>query len=416
MIKLILHFIFFYLLLNFNTTFSKEIVVSPKSFIKSISQAIQISRSGDTINIKSGYYTEGNIIINKPLIIIGTRNPVIDGLGTGEIFTITSSDVEISGLTINNSGVSYLYENAGIKLKEVTNCRILNNTFINNFFAIYLAKSSNSIISGNYIEGMRKKETNSGNGIHLWDCRDIIISNNIILNHRDGIYFEFVRNGRIFDNRSYNNLRYGLHFMFSDSCKYWENIFEYNSAGVAVMYTKNVLMKKNVFRNNWGTSSYGLLLKDISNSEIKENQFIGNSVGILLEGCSRIIINKNDLTENGWAIKLMANSMENSFSLNNFINNSFNLSTNSMQNFNKFEGNYWSNYNGYDLDKNGVGDVPFRPVTMFSVIVEKQHLALILLNSHFVKLLDIAEGVVPSITPNALIDPKPSMKAINWSK
>ena len=104
--------------------------------------------------------------------------------------------------------------------KSVFNCTISNNKFINNFFAIYLAKSANCTISNNYIEGEKKRETNSGNGIHLWYCKDISVENNTILNHRDGIYFEFVRNGKITNNFSKENLRYGLHFMFSDSCEY----------------------------------------------------------------------------------------------------------------------------------------------------------------------------------------------------
>ncbi|HAB52761.1 MAG: nitrous oxide reductase [Ignavibacteria bacterium RIFOXYB2_FULL_35_12] len=393
--------------------FSNEIIVSEKSPIKSINHAIQIAEAGDKIFIKSGYYAEGNIIVDKQITIIGTDDPVIDGKDDGEIFTVTADNVQISGLVIKNSGTSYLKENAGIRLEEVSNCRISNNKFVNNFFAIYLAKSSSCEISNNYIVGVKKRESNSGNGIHLWYCRDVSINNNTILNHRDGIYFEFVRNGRIRNNYSEGNLRYGLHFMFSDSCEYRENTFENNGAGVAVMYTKNVLMEKNYFRHNWGTASYGILLKDISDSKISFNQFEENTVGIFIEGCSRILVQKNDFRKNGWAIKLMANSMGNIFNENNFIANSFDVSTNSKQNFNTFEKNYWSSYSGYDLNKDGYGDVPFRPVTMFSMIVEKQPTSLILLNGLFIKLLDVAESIIPALTPEALTDSKPRMRMIN---
>lgn len=411
--KNVFHIILTFVLLFFDNSFSKEIIVTKNSSISSIKHAHSIANDGDTIKIKSGYYAEGNITIVKQVIIIGIDKPIVDGKGEVEVFTVTADKVEISGLTIKNSGISYLHENAGIRLNDVSGCKIYNNSFINNFFAIYLAKTSLTTISNNYIEGVKRKESNSGNGIHLWYCRDITIENNTILNQRDGIYFEFVRNGRISNNYSYENIRYGLHFMFSDSCEYKQNVFEHNSAGVAVMYTKNVLMEKNIFRNNWGTASFGLLLKDISDSEIRENNFISNSTGILLEGCSRINVNNNSLIENGWAIKLMANSMGNFFRHNDFINNSFDLSTNSRQNFNTFENNYWSSYNGYDLNKDGVGDIPFRPVTMFSIIVEKQPVALILLNSLFIKLLDLAESVIPAFIPDALTDPFPSMKVIN---
>ena len=395
------------------SSFTKSIIVSKEGVVKTIKEAINLANDYDTILIKPGEYAEGNIIVDKKLTIIGENFPVVDGNGDGEIFTVVSNDVHISGLIIKNSGISFLEENAGIRFKEVQNCSINNNKFINNFFAIYIAKSANCIITNNYIEGERKREANSGNGIHLWYCRDITIENNKIYNHRDGIYFEFVRNGKIFNNHSEGNLRYGLHFMFSDSCEYAQNNFKENGAGVAVMYTKNVLMTENNFQNNWGAASYGILLKDISDSRIEKNVFDGNSTGVYMEGCSRVTIERNNFIKNGWALKLMANSMDNYFYDNNFIANSFDISTNSRQNFNTFEKNYWSDYDGYDLDKDGFGDVPFRPVTMFSMIIESHPTSLVLLHSLFIDIMNIAESIIPAITPEALTDPKPRMRMVN---
>jgi len=405
----------FYLTLNLfpGFSYSKTIIVSKYGPIKTITEAIQLVNDFDTIIIKSGEYSEGNIIVDKKVILIGENFPVIDGKGNGEIFTIISNDVHISGLIIKNSGISYLEENAGIKLKEVRNCSIKGNKFFNNFFAVYLAKSADCIISNNHIEGERKREANSGNGIHLWYCRNILIENNEIFNHRDGIYFEFVRKGKIFNNHSERNLRYGLHFMFSDSCEYTNNTFEDNGAGVAVMYTKNVLMFENHFVKNWGAASYGILLKDISDSRIEKNIFDENSIGLYMEGCSRLTIEQNNFTKNGWALKLMANSMDNLFYDNSFVANSFDISTNSRQNFNTFEKNYWAEYDGYDLDKDGFGDVPFRPVTMFSMMIESHPTSLVLLHSLFIDILNIAESIIPAITPEALTDAKPRMRMAN---
>lgn len=201
--------------------------------------------------------------------------------------------------------------------------------------------------------------------------------------------------------------------MFSDSCEYTDNTFKHNGAGVAVMYTKNVLMYKNHFSKNWGPVSYGILLKDISDSRIEKNIFDENSIGLYMEGCSRVTIEKNNFTKNGWALKLMANSMENYFYDNNFVANSFDISTNSRQNFNTFEKNYWADYDGYDLDKDGFGDVPFRPVTMFSMMIESHPTSLVLLHSLFIDILNIAESIIPAITPEALTDAKPRMRMVN---
>jgi nitrous oxidase accessory protein len=394
-------------------TFTKEIIVSQTGSINSFTEAIELANDFDTLLIKPGIYTEGNIIVNKKLTIIGENYPVVDVKGVGEIFTVISNDVHISGLLIKNSGISYLEENAGIRLEEVKNCSVTNNKFINNFFGIYLAKSADCIIENNFIEGEKRREANSGNGIHLWYCRDITIENNKISNHRDGIYFEFVRGGEIIKNQSENNLRYGLHFMFSDSCEYVKNTFRENGAGVVVMYTKNVLMSENKFQHNWGPASYGILLKEISDSRIDKNIFDENSIGLYMEGCSRLAIERNNFLRNGWALKLMANSMDNDFYDNNFIANSFDVSTNSRQNFNTFEKNYWADYDGYDLDKDGFGDVPFRPVTMFSMMIESHPTSLVLLHSLFIDILNIAESIIPAITPEALTDSKPRMRMVN---
>lgn len=388
----------------------KKIIVDKNTPIKSVGEALSYANNGDEIIISKGVYFESNLSIDKSIKLIGVDNPVIEGNKKDEIFTVNADGVTISGLTIKNAGINYRKENAGIRLNNVKNCLIENNIFINNFFSIYLSKSSNVVIKNNKLTARGNSETSSGNGIHLWYSKFITIINNEIEGHRDGIYFEFSKNCFVKNNYSKKNLRYGLHFMFSDSCSYVENTFENNGAGVAVMYTKNISMIRNHFINNWGAASFGVLLKELTDCLIANNIFTKNTNGLYLEGCSRITIKQNDFIQNGWALKLMANSQDNFFFENNFIANSFDVLTNSKQNFNLFKGNYWSNYNGYDLDKNGIGDEPYRPVKMFSVLVERQQVSMILVHSLFIDLLDIAESVVPSLTPIKLVDERPLMR------
>jgi nitrous oxidase accessory protein len=259
---------------------------------------------------------------------------------------------------------------------------------------------------------MAVRETASGNGIHLWYSKDIVIQGNLVADHRDGIYLEFVEDSEIRENESRDNLRYGLHFMFSDGCLYERNEFRRNSAGVAVMYTKSVQMLDNLFEDNWGSSAFGLLLKDITDSEIRGNRFIRNTVGIYAEGTNRVMVEENELRENGWAVKIMANSQDNVFSRNDFFGNTFDVATNSRRAYSEFHGNYWDHYRGYDLDRDGTGDVPFHPVRLFSLITERNEPSLILLRSFFVDILDLAERVFPVLTPQALTDGAPLMRPV----
>jgi nitrous oxidase accessory protein len=172
-------------------------------------------------------------------------------------------------------------------------------------------------------------------------------------------------------------------------------------------------MHNNTFKLNWGSASYGLLLKEIYDAEIYSNLFEENTIGINGEGCTRINYTNNTFLRNGWAIKIAGACYTNIFKKNDFLHNSLDLAYNSKLNDNKFENNYWSEYSGYDLDNDGVGDVPYRPVKLFSYIVNRTPEALVLLRSLFVDIINFSEKVSPVFTPDNLMDANPIMKKIN---
>ena len=195
---------------------------------------------------------------------------------------------------------------------------------------------------------------------------------------------------------------------------YQDNTFENNGAGVAVMFSKRIKMYNNIFKENWGTASYGMLLKEINDAEIIGNRFEDNTVGINIEGSNRINYTHNTFVNNGWAIKVKGACYTNNFSENNFLYNSFDIAYNSKVNDNVFNKNYWSNYTGYDLDKNGIGDVPYRPVKLFSYIVNRTPETIILLRSMFIDIIDFSEKVSPVFTPDDLLDNNPQIKKQSW--
>jgi nitrous oxidase accessory protein len=236
------------------------------------------------------------------------------------------------------------------------------------------------------------------------------VAGNTVISHRDGIYFEFVKSSSVKDNSISENLRYGLHFMFSDSCDYENNRFVKNGAGVAVMYTRHVVMLNNEFKESWGGAAYGLLLKDIKDCRISGNRFEKNSIAIHVEGSDRILIENNLLVDNGWAIKIMANCLDNQITNNDFVNNSFQVATNSRSSRSTFSSNYWSSYKGFDLDRDGYGDVAYRPVSLYSLLVESNPPTLLLLRSFTIEALDLAERIIPTLTPETLVDSRPRMR------
>ena len=387
--------------------------VGPDKSIKSIREAVSLAHSGDSINIFSGTYKEGNIEINKKLVITGLDYPLLDGENEYEIIRVLADSVTIRGLALKDVGISYVEDRSAIRIVKSKHCVIESNRLTNAFFGIYLERSHDCIIRNNHISGSAEHEMNSGNAIHLWYSSRNLIEGNHAEGHRDGIYLEFVDNSIISNNTVVDNLRYGLHFMFSDDDQYLNNKFISNGAGVAVMFSKNIRMEDNDFMDNWGGSSYGLLLKDITDSEIRNNRFQKNTIGIYGEGAIRIIISGNDFIRNGWALNILGSCNDILIQNNNFINNTFEVTTNSKRNYNNYEGNYWSeNAGSYDLDKDGISDVPYRPVKLFSFMMANMESTTILLRSLLVDLINHAEKVAPVITPHNLFDSKPMMKRI----
>lgn len=392
---------------------AETIVVCSSCEVKTIKKAIQKSSEGDTILVKQGVYKESNLKIDKGITLIGENMPVIDGEEKGEIITIGADNVTVDGFKIINVGLSYTTDYASVRVVTSSNFLIQNLELEKLFFGIYLQKSNNGKVLNNKVRGEAVTEFNSGNAIHLWYCNNVEIRGNDVRNVRDGIYLEFSSHIQISDNVSKYNVRYGLHFMFSNNNEAHHNVFETNGAGIALMFSKDMVLTNNIVRKNWGTAAYGVLLKEISNALIADNVFELNTVAITVDVSTNVDYFHNDFISNGYGLRIRGASYNSKINNNNFLYNSFDLSYNGQLNDNNFDGNYWSDYTGYDLDKDGIGDVPYRPVKLFSYVVNRSSPAIILLRSLFIDIIDFSEKVSPIFTPDNLVDETPKMKKIN---
>lgn len=402
---------FFISVLLLNQVASARIIIAGNGqTINSLTKAVSLAKNGDTILLKNGVYKEGNILLTKAITLLGEGNTVLDGQNKTELLTISGKNITVKKIIFRNAGYSAMDDFAAIKVIDASQILLEENTILNAYFAIHVANSVYCTIRNNTITGKPGSEQLTGNGIHLWKSNHALIENNHVQGHRDGIYFEFVTESVIRKNLSEKNIRYGLHFMFSNDDHYAGNIFRNNGAGVAVMFSKKVRMEDNHFEENWGASAYGILLKEITDSHITHNVFLKNTAGIYMEGTSRMEIQKNIFKNNGWAIKVQASCDDNVFHHNNFHGNSFDVATNGTMMLNKFYNNYWDKYEGYDLNKDGIGDVSYHPVSMYAMVVEQNPTTLILMRSFIVSLLDKAEKAIPSLTPENLVDEKPLIK------
>lgn len=388
----------------------QTLVVEPGGRYPLPSAAVAAAVPGDRIVIRAGEYREpSTLVVDRRVELAGDSGAVIDGGGRQTVLRITADSVAVRGLTIRNTGSSFSEDRAGIRIEGAAGCVVERNRVTGTLFGIYAAGASGCRIVNNVVHGAARTEAASGNAIHLWNSPRFVIADNRLRGHRDGLYLEFSPHAVLSGNDSRDNLRYGLHFMYSDSCRYAGNSFVENLAGVAVMYSHAVIMRGNRFERSRGAAAYGLLLKEIKDARVEDNLFAGNTVGVHADASDRLVLEGNRFVRNGWALRLLASTTGAVLRHNEFTGNSFDVATNSRTTTGTIEENYWDRYTGYDLDRDGFGDVPFRPVRLFALIVEQHAPALILMRSFVLELLDLAERVLPVLTPDALMDSRPLM-------
>ena len=396
---------------------AKSLRVGPGTAHASLAAGLAVADSGDTILVGPGVYLEKGLVAEKPVTLQGEGWPVLDAEGGITILDIRANGVRVSGLVFRNVGVNYLKEHGAIWITGAADVEVTGNRFEHVFFGVYGAQARRAVIRDNTFEGLRGKETANGNGLHFWKSDSITILGNHVAGHRDGIYLEFTGNCTVAENVCEGNVRYGLHFMYANGNYYRGNTFRGNGAGVAVMYSRRVDMRGNRFEKNWGASSYGLLLKSIRDSRIEDNRFERNTVAIFQEASSGLSLTGNAFIANGWALRIIADCDNNRFEANRFQGNTFDVAYNaSPTNTNIFRRNSWDRYAGWDLDRDGLGDVPHRPVELFPAIMQEHPQAMALLRSHFVTLINVVERLFPTLSPASLEDAQPLMPRLSASR
>lgn len=377
----------------------------------SIQTAINNAQRGDTVFVSAGLYYE-NLELRTSIALIGSSGTHVYGTGTGSIVTVSADSCTITGLIIEHSGTMLVHEDAGILLRSDFNT-ITNNTLRDVLFGIYLYGSDGNRIENNTIIGRPELEQGErGSGIHLWNSHYNTFIANTISYARDGFYIQNANHTLIQDNEVHS-LRYGLHYMYADSNVFLRNYFHNNVAGAAMMYSRGIILKHNIFLNNRGFASYGILLQDCHYSTADSNIIADNVTGLFFEASTNNRFRNNIIARNDVALHIFQNSITNTFTENNFIDNLNLLTivgkrTESQWNV-AGKGNYWSSYNGYDIDADGIGDVPMKIQNVFNYIEGKNANVRLYLYSPAAQALAVSAKAFPIIDLNKEIDAFPLM-------
>ncbi|WP_054685980.1 nitrous oxide reductase family maturation protein NosD, partial [Rhodothermus marinus] len=357
--------------------------------------------------------------ITKPVVLLGVDAPVIDGQGRGTVVTIEARDVVLRGFVIRNSGRSLDREDAGIAV-YADRVTIADNRLENVLFGIYLRQADSCRILHNMIEGDPSLDTpRRGDLIRLWYSNDVLIEGNTTRHGRDVVIW-FARGVVLRDNTMQFG-RYGLHFMYSDSALVERNRMLRNSVGAYLMYSTRLTFRRNLLAYNRHASAIGVGLKDMDEVTVEENVLVDNQIGIFIDNSPRAIdaqihYRGNVVAYNDIGVQALQDAPRSTFEDNSFLENYEQIDLVGGGRFSEANGtfwrrNYWSDYRGYDADRDGYGDVPYRAVALFDALTDRTPAFREFAFSPAVQALELAARAFPVIRPEPkLTDPTPRMR------
>jgi nitrous oxidase accessory protein len=380
-----------------------------------LAEAIAAAEPGDTIEVTGGTF-HGNLVIDRPLTLIGQDGAALDAGNHGTVLRIEAPDVTVRGFNVRNSGDSLDHEDSGIIIAGPRGL-VEDNVLENVLFGIYINAAPNAIVRGNHITGKELDIARRGDLIRLWDSDDVLIENNVTRNGRDAVLWYSERMTLRGNDFSYG--RYGLHFMYCDDAVMEGNRLTYNSVGAYLMYGRRMTLRDNLLAFNRGPSGYGLGLKDMDDSIITGNRFLDNRVGAFVDGSPRElestgVFEGNLFAYNDIAIEMLPSVRRNQIHDNSFIENEQQVVVagggqlvENRWNFGE-RGNYWSDYAGYDGDGDGVGEIDYRAERLLDSLLGSRPELRLFLYSPVVNAVDFAARAFPMVRPQPiLVDEKP---------
>jgi nitrous oxidase accessory protein len=329
-----------------------------------LQRRVDAAAPGATIEVGPGTYA-GDLTLDKPVRLVGRGRPRLLGSGTGSVVRVRAAGVSIEGFDVDGRGGGDLgRDSSGIHIAapraRVRDCRIVRA-----LFGIYLREAHGSAIEGCVVAGIPGKDPGEkGSGIHVWNTRGFRIERCLVTGARDGFYIQSSTGGLVRGNTA-RDLRYGLHFMFSDDNRFEDNTFENGAAGAALMYSRRLSFRRNRFLRNRGFASVGLLLKACDELLAEDNLIADNARGIFLEGSYDNVFRGNVIAASDAGVVLYDSCARNRFTGNSFFANLTPLQLVGRRTDTDFDGNYWSDNREPDLDGDGRTDRPYRLSSAF---------------------------------------------------
>ena len=373
---------------------------------------IDEAEEGATLLLEPGSYA-GPVLIDKPLTLDGQNKVTIDSEGKGSVIVVETDGAVVRNLHLTNSGESHNDIDSGVQVRGRFNV-ISDNVIDNCLFGIDLQQSENNIVRRNRISSKPFELGTRGDAIRLWYSFDNKVTDNIISDSRDTVVW-YSANNTIARNTAYDS-RYSLHFMYSRYNLVEDNRYYNNTVGVFLMYSDGVVLRNNTIAHASGSTGVGIGFKETSDVTVEGNKILYCASGLYIDISpfqpdTINTFSNNLIAYNGIGIRFLNDWTGNEFRSNRFIDNLTQVvvSSGKTANRNIWQDNYWSDYEGFDQDRDGVGDTPYELYVYADRLWQDVPYAQFFKGSPVLEVMDFLERLAPFTEPTVLVrDERPS--------
>jgi nitrous oxidase accessory protein len=390
-----------------------RLIVSPDGPYTTIAAALAEAADGDTVEVHGGVYPA--LVVEKSVSLRGVGWPVIDGGGRGTVVVLSAPGASFGGFEVRRSGDDPDRDHAGITI-TAAGVAVENNRLRDVLFGVFVSQADSAVVRGNDISSKAGYDTGRrGDGVRVWYSRDVVIEDNHIHEARDVVLW--YSGDVVLRANTIQNGRYGVHLMYCDGAQVEANTLRNNSVGLYTMYSSHVVLRGNLIRGQRGPSGYALGFKDADFVDVVDNVLVDNRAGVFVDGtpfspAGQGTFARNILAYNDVGVILLTAVRGNRFEDNTFWENveQVALQGGGRPGENAWRSNYWSDYAGFDLDQDGLGDSPYAAERFFESLVDREPILRALLYSPAAQTLEFAAASFPIIRPQPkLVDPAPRM-------
>ncbi|MCU0696809.1 MAG: nitrous oxide reductase family maturation protein NosD [Myxococcaceae bacterium] len=373
---------------------------------------VDAAPAGGILYVPAGRWA-GPVVVTKPLVIDGAGGATVTGNGHGTVITVQAPGVVLRGLHLTGSGSSHDAMDSAV-LVEADDVRIEANVIGDSLFGVFVKAARQVTVCGNRITSKLEEPSLRGDGVRVWNGGANRIVGNDVHAARD-VSLANTRDNVVHGN-SIRNGRYGLQLVFAPHNAIEDNVLDGNLTGIAVLYSNDVTVRRNLVQHSRGVSGAGLAFKESGQAIVEDNDVIHCAVGAKTNAPTSpeaiITFRRNRFAHNVAGMDFYGENGGHLVHDNRFERNLVQVTTSGSMSarLNDWKGNAWDDYEGFDRDGDGIGDTPYDVYAFADRIWQEEPQASFFRNAPALELLDFLERLAPFASPElTLSDPRPRM-------